>query len=143
MNRFFSLLTIFITAIGFSQDFKIAHSYTTENPPFVVGDTITIKYEMIDHNSNAPVTKFIQFDYQYNNKLLEKVDHTWGLSSNTSATKSLTHWDGFKYKVLDTYDASNLTDQYIFGWFSHYHDRWLFCHHAVVTHVSVLVCQSA
>ena len=116
MNKFITIFALLLSTLGFSQDFKIAHSYTTANPPFAVGDTISIKYELIDHNSNAPVTKFLQFDYQYNNKLLAKVDHTWGLSSNTSAAKSLTHWDGFKYKVLDTYDADNLTDQYIFGW---------------------------
>ena len=116
MNKFLSLLTLFIVSLSFSQDFKIDHSYTTSNPPFAVGDTITVKYEMVDHNSNAPVTKFIQFDYQYNNKLLAKIDHTWGLSSNTSANKSLTHWDGYKYKVLDTYDADDLTKQYIYGW---------------------------
>jgi len=116
MNKFLTIFILLLSTIGLAQDFKIDHSYTTGNPPFAVGDTITVKYEMIDYNSNASVTKFLQFDYQYNNKLLAKIDHTWVLSSNTSAAKSLTHWDGYKYKVLDTYDADNLTDQYIYGW---------------------------
>ena len=116
MNRFLSLLTLFMVSLSFSQDFKIDHSYTTGNPPFAVGDTITIKYEMIDYNSNAPVTKFLQFDYQYNNKLLAKIDHTWGLSSNSSAIKSLTHWDGYKFNIKDGYDADDLKNQYIHGW---------------------------
>ena len=116
MNKFFSLLTLLTFSFGLAQDFKIDHSYTTANPPFTVGDTITIKYEILSVDGSTAAPKFLQFDYQYNNKLLTKIDHTWGLSSNTTAAKSLAHWDGYKYKVLDTYDANDLENQYLYGW---------------------------
>ena len=40
MNKFITIFTLLLSTIGLSQDFKIAHSYTTANPPFAVGDTI-------------------------------------------------------------------------------------------------------
>ena len=32
---------------------------------------------------------FMMFDYQYNNKLLQKIDHTFKLPDNQSASKTL------------------------------------------------------
>jgi hypothetical protein len=61
------------------------------------------------------------FDYEYNNKLLQKIAHRFKVtdnSANTNAQTSLTHWDGYKYKVLSTYDEDNLSAQYLHGWFN-------------------------
>ena len=35
---------------------------------------------------------------------------------NTNAQVSLTHWDGFKFSILDTYDEDDLSAQYLNGW---------------------------
>lgn len=120
MNKLLSLLTIFITSIGLSQDIKLDHSYTNPNPPFAVGDTITIKFNTLD-DSNSNDVYFMKFDYEYNNKLLQKIDHTWKLTNNSSATKSLTHWDGYKFVPLTTHAGvalaeSDLDMQYKEGW---------------------------
>jgi len=60
----------------------------------------------------------VQFDYEYNNKLLEKIDHTFSLPNNSSAMTSLNHWDGYKWTPIGGINPSNLSDQYQQGSYS-------------------------
>ena len=68
------LLLLLIPMITVGQDLKLDHSYTN-SAPFAVGDTITVKFNTLS-DSDVDVY-FMLFDYQYNNKLLEKIDHTF------------------------------------------------------------------
>jgi len=114
MKKFLFLLFLPLTLL--SQDLKLDHSYIS-GAPFEVGDTVTIKFNTLDENSSTPY--LIMFDYQYNNKLLEKIDHTFKVNSNntnTSAQTTLYHWDGYKFKILSTYNANDLDNQYLYGW---------------------------
>ena len=113
------LLFLLLPFFCLSQDLKLDHSYTNE-ADFEVGDTITIKFNTIQVTENVAPNLYI-FDYEYNNKLLEKIVHRFKVtdnSANTNAQTSLTHWDGYKYKVLSTYDEDNLSAQYLHGWFN-------------------------
>tara|TARA_R110001592_G_scaffold141074_3_gene362373 strand:- start:1776 stop:3473 length:1698 start_codon:yes stop_codon:yes gene_type:complete len=108
-----------MATLSFSQDLKLDHSYTNSDAPFVVGDTISIKFNLLDNDSSTPY--FLRFDYQYNNKLLSKIDHTWGLSDNTSAVKNLTHWDGYKFNPITSKNGTDISEsdldaQYKEGW---------------------------
>jgi hypothetical protein len=113
------LLFLLLPFFCLSQDLKLDHSYTNE-ADFKVGDTITIKFNTIQVTENVAPNLYI-FDYEYNNKLLEKIEHRFKVtdnSANTNAQTSLTHWDGYKYKVLSTYNEDNLSAQYLHGWFN-------------------------
>ena len=95
--------------VGFAQDIYLDHSFTNATP-ILVGDTLSIKFNTIDNNQST--YNFLQFDYQYNNKLLQKIDHTF----DTSAQASLNHWDGYKFNPNPDKSTSNLTDQ--FNWWA-------------------------
>ena len=113
------LLFLLLPLFCLSQDLKLDHSYI-DSPDFEVGDTITIKFNTIQVTENVAPNLYI-FDYEYNNKLLQKIEHRFKVtdnSANTNAQTSLTHWDGYKYKVLSTYDEDNLSAQYLHGWFN-------------------------
>ena len=113
------LLFLLLPLFCLSQDLKLDHSYI-DSPDFEVGDTITIKFNTIQVTADVAPNLYI-FDYEYNNKLLQKIEHRFKVtdnSANTNAQTSLTHWDGYKYKVLSTYDEDNLSAQYLHGWFN-------------------------
>ena len=113
------LLFLLLPLFCLAQDLKLDHSYI-DSPDFEVGDTITIKFNTIQVTENVAPNLYI-FDYEYNNKLLQKIEHRFKVtdnSANTNAQTSLTHWDGYKYKVLSTYDEDNLSAQYLHGWFN-------------------------
>ena len=112
------LLLLLIPMITLGQDLKLDHSYT-DSAPFAVGDIITVKFNTLSDADKG--VYFMIFDYQYNNKLLEKVDHTWKLPDNSTASKTLTHWDGYSFVPLTSYAGtalapSQLDDQYLYGW---------------------------
>ena len=109
MKNLLTMLLILVTSISFGQDLQLDHSHI-ESAPFSVGDTITIKFNTLDVNSSVPT--LVQFDYQYNNKLLEKIDHTFKLPSNSSAMTSLNHWDGYSWTPIGGINPSNLSNQY-------------------------------
>ena len=111
------LLFLLLPLFCLAQDLKLDHSYTNAED-FEVGDTITIKFNTVQITNNAEPNLYI-FDYEYNNKLLQKITHRFKVtdnSANTNAQTSLTHWDGYKYKILSTYDEDNLSAQYLNGW---------------------------
>ena len=116
MRKLLFLLLLPVTLLG--QDLKLDHSYTG-SAPFAVGDTITVKFNTLSDADKG--VYFMIFDYQYNNKLLQKIDHTWKLPDNASAAKTLTHWDGYSFVPVtsyngSTYSASDLDFQYSTGW---------------------------
>jgi hypothetical protein len=109
MKNLLTMLLILVTSISFGQDLQLDHSHI-ESAPFSVGDTITIKFSTLDVNSSVPT--LVQFDYQYNNKLLEKIDHTFKLDNNPNAMTSLNHWDGYSWTPIGGINPSNLSNQY-------------------------------
>ena len=97
------LLFLLLPLFCLAQDLKLDHSYINE-ADFQVGYTITIKFNTIQVTENADPNLYM-FDYEYNNKLLQKITHRFKVTDNeenTNAQVSLTHWDGFKFSILDT-----------------------------------------
>ena len=90
-----------------AQDLYLDHSYI-DAPPFNVGDTITVKFNTLDNNESA--FNLLVFDYEYNNKLLQKVEHSFSIP--TGASSSLTHWDGWKFNPDSNFNKQLLKDQY-------------------------------
>ena len=112
MKKLLTLLFIFFVGNIFAQDMKLDHSYI--NPAgFVVGDTITVKFNTLDNNSSVPT--LVQYDFQWNNKLLEFIDYTWkvtGNGTNSTAQTAWNSWTGYTFNRDTGYDASYLTTQY-------------------------------
>ena len=65
------LLILLLPSLCLSQNLKLDHSYTNATD-FEVGDTITIKFNTIQVTEGADPNLYM-FDYEYNNKLLQKI----------------------------------------------------------------------
>ena len=104
------LLLLLLSAISYGQDMYLDHSFTNALP-ITVGDTLSIKFNTIDNNES--VYNFLQFDYQYNNKLLEKLDHTFYTDGPQT---SLNHWDGFSFNPNTDISLKDLSGQ--FSWWA-------------------------
>jgi hypothetical protein len=107
------LLTILLLpTLLFGQDLKLDHS-VIDAAPYEVGDIITIKFNTIDVNSSNP--NLIQFDYQFNNKLLQKVGHVFKVNqngTNTSAQTALNSWTGYSFNPNPNVSEFLLSGQY-------------------------------
>jgi len=104
------LLLLLLSAISYGQDMYLDHSFTNALP-IKVGDTLSIKFNTIDNNNST--YQFLQFDYQYNNKLLQKVDHTFYTDGPQT---SLNHWDGYSFNPNTDISLSDLKGQ--FDWWA-------------------------
>ena len=114
MKKLLTLLFIFFVGNIFAQDMKLDHSYI--NPSgFVVGDTITVKFNTLDWNSSNSAPTLVQYDFQWNNKLLQFIDYTWkvtGNGTNSTAQTAWNTWTGYKFQTYSSYDVRELTHQY-------------------------------
>lgn len=110
MKKLLTLLFL-LPVMVFGQDAFLDHSYT--NPAgFKVGDTITVKFNPI---LNQTTPTLIQFDYQYNTKLLQRVSHSFKVNSNgsnTNAQTSLNSWTGYGFKFNTAFQTKELSKQY-------------------------------
>lgn len=104
------LLLLLLPFMSFGQDLFLDHSFINATP-ISVGDTLSIKFNTIDNNES--VFNFMQFDYQYNNKLLQKIDHTF---YTDGIQTSLNHWDGYSFNPDPDNSLSELTAQ--FNWWA-------------------------
>ena len=100
------LLLLLLSTIAYGQDMYLDHSFTNALP-INVGDTLSIKFNTIDNNQST--YSFLQFDYQYNNKLLEKIDHTFYTDGPQT---SLNHWDGFSFNPNTDISLKDLSGQF-------------------------------
>lgn len=115
MKKLLTLLIILLcTFSGFGQtDSKL--DYSRVNTVTKVGDTLVVKlqyFEGTDANNTATAPTLYQFDFQYNNKLLNKIKTTWQPSS-TSAQKAINSWNGYKFAIHDTKDQTDFDGQYL------------------------------
>mgnify|MGYP000164779657 CR=1 FL=1 len=114
----FLLISVFSTINVFGQtDAQLA--YSAVNTVTKVGDTLTVKlqyYEGTDANSTAIEPTLYQFDFQYNNKLLNLISRTWQPAS-TSAQKAFNSWNGYKFTPDSEKNQNDYDGQYA-SWLS-------------------------
>jgi len=112
------LVSVLCTISVFGQtDSKL--NYSPVNTVTKVGDTLVVKlqyFEGTDANNTATAPTLYQFDFQYNNKLLNKINTTWQPSS-TSAQKAINSWNGYKFTIDDTKTQTDFDGQYL-SWLS-------------------------
>lgn len=79
-------------------------------PPYKVGDTITIKYT-IDRGLNPVTTpRYFWLRYQFNNKALSYVSTTF--SQGSSVQTYYTGWSNYKFTPSQSVDVKSLYGQY-------------------------------
>ncbi len=107
------LVSVLCTLNVFGQtDAQLA--YSSVNTVTKVGDTLIVKlqyYEGTDANNTAIEPTLYQFDFQYNNKLLNLISRTWQPSS-TSAQKAINSWNGYKFTSDSEKNQNDYDGQY-------------------------------
>jgi len=106
------LLLILLPLSILAQDFKVGMNYGADAN---VGEEIELKFELFpaDGQTTMPAT-LLQFDVQWNNKLIQYVSHTFDpLNKLTGEQNSRSHWDGYKFNQDFSYASSALYNQYL------------------------------
>ena len=109
------LFLLLLTPLTFFGQTDSKLDYSRVNTVTKVGDTLVVKlqyFEGKDANDVATAPTLYQFDFQYNNKLLNKISATWQPAS-TSAQKAINSWNGYKFAIHDTKDQTDFDGQYI------------------------------
>ena len=103
---FLGILMVSLSSFG---QLTINQSIVTQ-PPYKVGDTLTIKYT-VDKGTNPVTTpRYFWLRYQYNNKALAYVSTTF--SQGTSVQTYFTNWNNYKFTPAPNTDAKALSVQY-------------------------------
>ena len=116
------LLFLLIPFTLLSQQGYLSHSYIDGDANgFVVGQEITVKFEGLQGSGMTPDR--VHFDFEWNNKLLQYVSHTFNPTSGlpSDAQTSWTMWNGYRFNPINTYAGvaiaeSDLDVQYEQGW---------------------------
>ena len=101
------VLSVFCTISSFGQsqlDFSRVNEVTQ------VGDTLIVKFQYFKENGAAAT--LTQFDFQYNNKLLNYISHEWRVAS-TSAQKARNSWNGYKFNIDGNKQVTDYDGQYL------------------------------
>lgn len=80
-----------------------------ENPPYKVGDIITIEYRV---NPNNLDINYLWFRYNYNNNALEFVPNSTVFTQGSSTQTSYVHWFNFIFNPNPTIGVGELLRQY-------------------------------
>ena len=119
MKKILTLLVSVLCTLSVFGQTDSRLDYSRVNTVTQVGDTLIVKlqyYEGTDTNNTATAPTLYQFDFQYNNKLLNKISATWQPTS-TSAQKAINSWNGYKFAIDDTKDQNDFDGQYL-SWLS-------------------------
>jgi hypothetical protein len=107
MKKLITFLTLlFISSTSFAQ-LNIDQSIVTP-PPYKVGDTITVKYNIIKGTTNP---RYIWLRYQYDNKSLTYVSTTF--TQGSSVQTYYTGWNNYNFTPSTSDAETNLYSQYL------------------------------
>lgn len=111
MKKLLSLLLMVVCTLTLSaQDFKVGMNFGADAN---VGDEIELKFEIFPAEGQSITATFLQFDVNWNNKLIQYVSHTIDpYSKLTNPQLNRDHWDGYKFNPDAVAQINNLTDQY-------------------------------
>lgn len=109
INILVYLLYFLLPISVLAQDFKIGMNYAGD-----VGEEIQVKFELFPPSGQTtmPAT-LLQFDIQYNNKLLQYVSHVFDpYNKLTGESNTRNSWTGYKFNPNMDYLLTNLYQQY-------------------------------
>ena len=85
-----------------------------EQPPYKVGDTITIEYRVNPGNLDV---NYFWLRYHYHNNAIEMIPNSTVFSQGTSAQNSYYHWNNYNFSSNPTIGVGELLKQYMnSGW---------------------------
>jgi len=116
MRKFLTfLVSVLFTLSSFGQDFKIGMNYGADAN---VGEEIELKFEIFPAAGQEVTATFLQFDVNWNNKLIQYVSHQIDpFNKLENPQTNRTHWDGHKFNPDTSVGVQNLRGQY---------DHWRF-----------------
>ena len=108
MKKILALIGImFISLSSFGQ--IVVSQSVTPAPPYVVGDTLTVKYT-IARGTSLP--RYFWLRYSFNNKALAMVTNSTVFSQGTSTQTFFTSWNNYAFTPAATKPATSLYEQY-------------------------------
>ena len=122
MKKILSLLVIVLFTITTYAQGIIINQSVEEQPPYMVGDTITIKYT-IDKQTTTP--RYFWLRYHYSNKHLEMVPNSTQFGQGSSAQVYYTHWNNYTFNPNPNIGVGDLYGQYSSdGWNYQVNNDW-------------------
>ena len=108
MKKILALIGImFISLSSFGQ--IVVSQSVTPAPPYVVGDTLTVKYT-IARGTSLP--RYFWLRYSFNNKALAMVTNSTVFSQGTSTQTFFTSWNNYAFTPAATKPVTSLYEQY-------------------------------
>jgi hypothetical protein len=101
------LILLLLPFFSFAQ--IIIDQVVVENPPYKVGDIITIEYRV---NPNNLDVNYLWFRYNYNNNALEFVPNSTVFTQGSATQTSYNHWFNFIFNPNPTIGVGELLRQY-------------------------------
>jgi hypothetical protein len=105
-NLLFGLVFIFVSFASFGQ--LIINQEITNSKPYRVGDTLTMKYQIIKGTTNP---RYLWMRYQYSNKHLQKLGSTV-FSQGTTAQNFEATWPNYMFTPNGTTGVGEMDKQY-------------------------------
>lgn len=109
MKKILSILvSVLFTLSVFGQD-PSEINYGVLNTVTQVGDTLSVEFKYAKKDEGAAT--LLQFDFEYNNKLMSFLDVTWKSPSGASTARN--NWSGYKFNPKSNTSESDMDAQYI------------------------------
>ena len=102
------LVSVLFTLSVFGQD-PSEINYGVLNTVTQVGDTLSVEFKYAKKDEGAAT--LLQFDFEYNNKLMSFLDVTWKSPSGASTARN--NWSGYKFNPKSNTSESDMDAQYI------------------------------
>ena len=108
MKKILTLIGIlFISLSSFGQ--IVVSQSVTPAPPYKVGDTLTVKYNI---NRGTTTPRYFWLRYSFNNKALAMVPNSTVFSQGTSTQTFFTNWNNYAFTPAANVAATSLYGQY-------------------------------
>jgi hypothetical protein len=108
MKKLIIFLGVFLLSLSSFGQIVISQSVTPA-PPYKVGDTLTVTYNV---NRGTSLPRYVWLRYSFNNKALAMVPNSTVFSQGTSVQTFFTGWNNFIFTPSNTTAATNLYGQY-------------------------------
>jgi hypothetical protein len=106
-NLLFGLVLFFTSFTSFGQ--LIIDQSIVQTPPFKVGDTLTIKYNIV---KGTTTPRYFWLRYQFSNKHLQYVPNSTIFSQGNASQTYFTNWDNYKFNQNPNIGVGALDQQY-------------------------------
>jgi len=103
-------LLLFLPFLSFSQ--IVIDQSVKEQPPYKVGDTITIEYRVNPGNLDV---NYFWLRYHYHNNAIEMIPNSTEYFQGTSSQNSTYHWNNYNFTSNPTIGVGELLRQYQSG----------------------------